>query len=306
VAQIDYTVDQRIGPEILKGTADSYRRLRNTLRYMLGALGDWDVAGRVEASDMPELERWVLHRLAVLDAEVRKGYAAYDFQGVFQKLFTFATSDLSAFYFDIRKDALYCDAADSPRRRAALTVLDALFHRLTTWLAPILTFTMEEVWLNRFPGPDSSVHLMDFPPTPADWRDDALAAKWSKIRAARRVVTGALEIERREKVIGASLEAAPVLYIADPEIAAAVKSVDMADLCITSGLTLVEGDPPADAFRLEGPAADPGIGVVFAPAPGAKCLRCWKVLEDVGRHEHQQTCQRCDSVLHDLAPPGQA
>ena len=300
VAQTDYTADQRIGQEILKGTSDSYRRLRNTLRYMLGALGDWDEAMRLDGAEMPELERWVLHRMAVLDGEVRKGYAAFDFQGVFQKLFAFATSDLSAFYFDIRKDALYCDQVDSLRRRAALTVMDLLFHRLTTWLAPILTFTMEEVWLNRFSGPDSSVHLQDFPGTPAEWRDDALAVKWSKVRAARRVVTGALEIARRDKVIGASLEAAPVLYIADPEVAAAVKSVEMADLCITSGLILAGHEPPAEAFRLD----DPAIGVVFEPAPGAKCQRCWKVLEDVGRHEHLGVCGRCDSVLGDSALGG--
>jgi isoleucyl-tRNA synthetase len=293
VALADTSVDMRVGPEILKSTADSYRRLRNTLRYMLGALDGWDASQSVEASEMPELERWVLHRLSVLDGEVRRGYAAFDFQGVFQKLFTFATSDLSAFFFDIRKDALYCDAADSLRRRAALTVMDALFHRLTTWLAPILAFTMEEVWLNRFPGPDSSVHLVDFPVTPADWRDDALAAKWSKIRAARRVVNGALEIVRRDKVIGASLEAAPVLYIDDPEIAAAVKSVEMADLCITSGLILAEHEPPTEAFRLDNPI----IGVVFEPAPGAKCQRCWKILEDVGRHGRPGVCGRCDSVL---------
>ncbi|MHA1528654.1 MAG: class I tRNA ligase family protein, partial [Alphaproteobacteria bacterium] len=297
VALSDYSVDLRIGPEIMKSTADSYRRLRNTLRYMLGALDGWDETTRVDAAKMPELERWVLHRLAVLDGEVRKGYAAFDFQGVFQKLFTFATSDLSAFFFDIRKDALYCDAADSLRRRAALTVMDALFHRLTTWLAPILTFTMEEVWLNRFPGPDSSVHLVDFPETPAAWRDDALAAKWSKVRAARRVVNGALEIARRDKVIGASLEAAPVLYISDPEIACAVKSVEMADLCITSGLILAEHEPPAEAFRLDDSMTGSGIGVVFESAPGAKCQRCWKVLEDVGRHGHPGVCGRCDSVL---------
>ncbi len=297
VALSDYSVDLRIGPEILKSTADSYRRLRNTLRYMLGALDGWDETTRVDAAEMPELERWVLHRLAVLDGEVRRGYAAFDFQGVFQKLFTFATLDLSAFFFDIRKDALYCDAASSPRRLAALTVMDALFHRLTTWLAPILAFTMEEVWLNRFPGPDSSVHLVDFPETPAGWRDDALAAKWSKIRAARRVVTGALEIARRDKVIGASLEAAPVLYVSDPEIAAAVRSVEMADLCITSGLILAAHEPPAEAFRLD----DPVIGVVFEPAPGAKCQRCWKILEDVGRHRRPGVCGRCDSVLDGAA-----
>jgi isoleucyl-tRNA synthetase len=292
VALSDYSVDLRIGPEILKSTADSYRRLRNTLRYMLGALGGWDGA-RVAAAEMPELERWVLHRLAVLDGGVREGYARHDFQGVFQRLFTFATTDLSAFYFDIRKDALYCDAAASPRRRAALTIMDALFHRLVTWLAPILPFTMEEVWLNRFPGADSSVHLQDFPETPEAWRDDALAAKWSNIRAARRVVNGALEIARRDKVIGASLEAAPVLYVDQPEIAAAVKSVDMAELCITSGLVLAEHQPPAEAFRLENPV----IGVVFEAADGAKCQRCWKILPDVGHHAHAGVCGRCDAAL---------
>jgi isoleucyl-tRNA synthetase len=292
VALSDYSVDLRIGPEILKSTADSYRRLRNTLRYMLGALGGWDEA-RVAAADMPELERWVLHRLAVLDGEVRQGYAEYDFQGVFQKLFTFATTDLSAFYFDIRKDALYCDARSSPRRQAALTVMDALFHRLVTWLAPILVFTTEEVWLNRFPGSDNSVHLQDFPETPPSWRDNGLAAKWSKIRVARRVVTGALEIARRDKVIGASLEAAPVLYIDEPEVAAAVKSVDMAELCITSGLVLAEHQPPAESFRLE----NPSIGVVFERADGEKCLRCWRILPDVGGHTHPGVCGRCDAAL---------
>jgi isoleucyl-tRNA synthetase len=169
VAQTDYAVDQRIGPEILKGTADSYRRLRNTLRFLLGALDGFEESERVAPAEMPELERWVLHRLTELDEEVRKGYAGYDFQRVFQTLFQFCTVDLSAFYFDIRKDALYCDAATSPRRRASRTVLDALFARLVTWLAPMLPFTMEEVWLTRFPGEDSSVHLQDFPATPRDW-----------------------------------------------------------------------------------------------------------------------------------------
>ncbi len=260
---------------------------------MLGALGTRDGTEDVAAAEMPELERWVLHRLAALDAEVRRGYADYDYQAVFQKLFTFATGDLSAFYFDVRKDALYCDAADSPRRRAALTVMEALFHRLVTWLAPIVPFTAEEAWLCRHPGPESSVHLEDFPATPADWRDDALAAKWQKVRAARRVVTGALEIARRDKVIGASLEAAPVLYVDEPETAAAVRSVDMAELCITSALSLAEQPAPDEAYRLD----DPVIGVVFGPAEGSKCLRCWRILPDVGSHAHAGVCARCDAAL---------
>ena len=292
VAQSDYTVDLRIGDEILKGVADSYRRLRNTMRYMLGSLADFTERDRVEPADMPELERWVLHRLAELDQTVREGYAAYDFQGVFQAVFTFATVDLSAFYFDIRKDALYCDG-DTPRRRAARTVLDILFHRLTKWLAPMLTFTMEEVWLERFGGDDSSVHLEDFAETPAAWRDEALAAKWAVVRKVRRVVTGALEVERTAKVIGASLEAAPTVYVND-ETAAVLKTVAFDDLCITSGIAVSTEAAPEGAFTLDDVA---GVAVVFAKATGEKCQRCWKILPDVGAHAHAGVCGRCDAAL---------
>ncbi|MBK1635594.1 isoleucine--tRNA ligase [Rhodovulum adriaticum] len=294
VAQSDYTADLRIGPEILKGVADSYRRLRNTMRFMLGNLAGFTDAERVDPAEMPELERWVLHRLAELDETVRQGFDAYDFQGVFQALFNFATVDLSSFYFDIRKDALYCDGPDSLRRKSARTVLDILFHRLTTWLAPILVFTMEEVWLERFPGDDSSVHLVDIPETPANWRDEALAAKWAGVRQVRRVVTAALEIQRRDKVIGASLEAAPVVHVRDAEVLAALKTVDFADICITSAIQLT-GDPsPNEAFRL--PEVD-GVGVVFEKAEGQKCQRCWKILPDVGAHAHAATCSRCNDAL---------
>ncbi|MCJ1901783.1 isoleucine--tRNA ligase [Paracoccus versutus] len=294
VAQTDYTADQRIGPEILKGTADSYRRLRNTLRFILGNLAGFDEAERVEAAEMPELEQWVLHRLAQIDQQLRKGYEGFDFQGVFQTVFQFATVDLSAFYFDIRKDALYCDAPDAPRRRAARTVLDLLFHRLVTWLAPILPFTMEDVWLSRFPSEDDSVHLRDFPVTPAEWLNESLAAKWDTIRRIRRTVTAALEIKRTDKVIGASLEAAPVVHVEEPEDLKALKSVDFADICITSDLSLTADPAPGEAFRL---SDVPGIGVVFEAAEGEKCQRCWKILPDVGSHRHPGICARCDAVL---------
>ncbi|PTE23169.1 isoleucine--tRNA ligase [Cereibacter changlensis JA139] len=292
VAQSDYTIDLRIGKEILKGTADSYRRLRNTMRFLLGALKGFSEAERVDAAEMPELERWVLHRLAELDVEVRKGYAAYDFQGVFQKLFAFCTTDLSSVFFDIRKDSLYCDAPTALRRRAARTVLDLVFHRLVTWFAPVLVFTMEEVWLQRFP--EGSVHLQDMPETPAGWLDPQLAAKWAGIRQVRRVVTAALEVQRTAKVIGASLEAAPVVHVADADTLAALRSVDFAEICITSDLQLT-GDPePAEAFRL--PEA-PGVGVVFELAEGQKCERCWQILPDVGTHAHPCTCARCNDAL---------
>jgi isoleucyl-tRNA synthetase len=294
VAQSDYTIDLRIGKEILKGVADSYRRLRNTMRFLLGNLAGFDEAERVEPADMPELERWVLHRLAELDSEVRNGYARYDFQGVFQKLFAFATTDLSAVYFDIRKDALYCDPATSLRRRAARTVLDLAFARLTAWLAPVLVFTMEEVWLCRHPGADSSVHLQDMPLTPATWLDPGLAAKWEGIRAVRRVVTGALEVQRTAKVIGASLEASPMVHVADTAVLAALQSVDFGNLCITSSISVSADPAPAGAFRL---ADVPGVGVVFAEAEGEKCQRCWQILPDVGHHKHPGTCARCDSAL---------
>ncbi len=294
VAQVDYTADQRIGPEILKGTADSYRRLRNTLRFVLGNLDGFSDAERIDPAEMPELEQWVLHRLAQIDHQLRKGYDAYDFQGVFQTVFQFATVDLSAFYFDIRKDALYCDAPGSARRRAARTVLDILFHRLVTWLAPILPFTMEDVWLSRFPSDDDSVHLHDFPTTPADWLNEPLASKWEGIRRARRAVTAALEIKRSDKVIGASLEAAPVVHIRDEDMLKALKSVDFADICITSGMHLTADPIPAEAFRLPDIV---GVGVVFEEAEGQKCQRCWKILPDVGTHQHPGTCARCNEVL---------
>ncbi len=293
VAQTDYTNDQRIGDEILKGTADSYRRLRNTMRYMLGALNDFTEADRVDVADMPELERWVLHRLAELDTVVREGYARFDFQGVFRAIFEFATLDLSSFYFDIRKDALYCDA-DTLRRRATRTVLDLLFHRLTTWLAPVLVFTMEEVWLERFDGKGSSIHLEDIPTTPDGWLDDELAAKWARVRAARRVVTAALEVQRTDKVIGASLEAAPTVYVEDAEQRAALESVSFEDVTITSAITVTGDAAPADAFRVPDIA---GVAVSFAKADGAKCARCWKVLPDVGSHSHEGVCARCDEAI---------
>jgi len=187
---------------------------------------------------------------------------------------------------------LYCDG-DSLERRAARTLLDILFHRLTTWLAPMLVFTMEDVWLQRFPGADSSVHLQDFPETP-DWRDASLAARWESIRKVRRVVTGAIEVERTAKVIGASLEAAPTVYV-DAGTKALLDSVNFADICIVSDITVLSDTPPNGAFALQEDSA--GTAVVFAKASGEKCQRCWKILPDVGTHRHEGVCGRCDEAL---------
>jgi isoleucyl-tRNA synthetase len=280
VASTDYADDQRVGPEILKGTSENYRKLRNTFRYMLGAvdgLKDWE---QVYAADMPELERYVLHLLWTLDQTVREAYRVYDYKKVTASLMQFMNTDLSAFYFDIRKDTLYCDPWSSLKRRSCRTVIDQLFHCLTTWWAPILVFTTEEAWLQRFAGEGSSVHLMQFAKTPVEWRDDALAAKWEKIRDVRSVVTGALEIQRANKSIGSSLEAAPVVHVQlDAEDVAALRSIEFADICITSAISIVEGVAPADAFKLD---AVKGVGVEFQKAEGAKCARSWRISKDIG------------------------
>jgi isoleucyl-tRNA synthetase len=228
---------------------------------------------------MPELERYMLARLAELDEVVREGYAAFDFKRVFHALLNFAVNDLSAFYFDVRKDTLYCDPYDSIARRAALTVLDQIFLALTAWLAPMLCFTMEEAWANRFPTDKGSVHLRTFPEISGEWRDEALAEKWRKIRAIRRVVTGALEIERKEGRIGSSLEAAPRVHVADAELRATLRGVDLAEIAITSGIEVKSGTGPAKAFRLP---EVPGVAVVFERATGTKCARSWKILPEVG------------------------
>jgi isoleucyl-tRNA synthetase len=277
VCAADYADDLRIGPEILKTTVETYRKLRNTLRWMLGNLAHLH-GERVALAHTPDLERLMLHRLTEVDAIIRGAYADFDYKRIFAALNTLMTVDLSAFYFDIRKDALYCDPYSSVTRKACLTVLDHLFRCTVTWLAPILCFTAEEAWLARDPSA-VSVHLEPFPEVPAAWRDEALAEKWRKVRQVRRVVTGALEIERAQKRIGSSLEAHPLVHISDPDLFAAVVDVDLAEVCITSGLALVEGEGPADAFRLPDVA---GVAVVPELAAGRKCARSWKISPAVG------------------------
>jgi isoleucyl-tRNA synthetase len=294
VCASDYADDLRIGPEILKTTIDTYRKLRNTVRWMLGSLAHLRADDRVAFADMPELERLMLHRLFELDRQVRQGYAEFDYKRIFAALNSFMTSDLSAFYFDIRKDALYCDPISSTTRRACLNVLEHLFRCTVTWLAPMLPFSAEEAWLARYApamqkrqgrgaherhAPQESVHLELFPNVPSSWRDDELAEKWRKVRLVRRVVTGALEIERAHKRIGSSLEAAPVVYVSDLDLFAALVDVDLAEISITSAATIIEGAGPPDAFRLDEVA---GVAVDVRLAQGKKCARSWKILPSVG------------------------
>ena len=297
----DYSEDLRIGPEIIKYHADIYRRLRNTLRFLLGNLNGFDPADTMAPDEMPDLERWVLHRLWELDGRVRRACLDYEFHSLFTELHNFCTVDLSSFYFDIRKDSLYCDHPDEPRRRAALCVLDHLFHCLCAWLAPVISFTAEEAWLTRFPGEDESVHLRQFPEIPPAWRDDRLAGRWEKIRALRRAVTGALEIERAEKRIGSSLQAHPVIH-ADADYLEAMAGLDCAEIAITSGATLIEGEAPEGAFRLEDV---PGAGIQPGLAEGEKCVRCYKFLGEVGTiAEHPELCHRCADAVERMEEVG--
>lgn len=297
VVASDYSEDLRIGKDILKYQVDAYRRLRNTLRYLLGALDGFEEAEKVPLAEMPELERWVLHRLAELDSSLRRWVEDFDFHELYRAVHDFCAVDLSAFYFDVRKDVLYCDTPDSLRRRACRTVMDLLFDYLTAWLAPIICFTAEEAWWARGKAPES-VHLRCYPEAPAEWRDDDLADKWARVRAARRVVTGALELERAAKRLGSSLQAAPLVQVEDEELRRLLEELDFAEVCITSAIELTAEDPGAEAYRYD---EVPGVAVVIRLAPGEKCERCWRVLPEVGSNaEVPKTCGRCAEAVSRL------
>ena len=277
-ATVDYSEDQRIGKTILATTTDAYRKLRNTIRYLLGAVAGFSDEERIGYEAMPPLERYILHRLWELDGLVRRSYEAYAFQDVMRALVEFCQGDLSTLFFDIRKDALYCDRPDSERRRAARTVMDAVFERLTIWLAPLMCFTTEQAWTLRFPDAGSNC-LRVIPETPAAWRNDAEAARWARVEQVTRVVTSALEVERRDKRLGGALEAAPVVHIADPALIAAFEGLDAAEVFRTSQATLASGDGPAAAFRLD---EVKGVAVEPLRAEGRKCARSWRILPEVG------------------------
>jgi len=293
VMSSDTSEDLRIGPEILKQQAELYRRLRNTLRWVLGSLDGFTAAEAVPVAEMPELERWLLHRLTEMDARIRAAATSFDWTGTYPALHSFCATDLSAFYFDVRKDALYCARPDDPVRRAARTVLDQLHRCLCIWLAPVLCFTAEEAWCARF-GEDDSVHLQLFPSLPANWADPALAARWERVREIRRVITGALERARAEGLIRASLQARAVVHL-DHAAQQMLTAADWADLAIVSAVDFSLAELPADAFQL---AEVPGVAVRIEAAPGTKCARCWRVLPEVGRHAaHPALCLRCADAV---------
>ena len=274
IAQTDYFEDVRIGKEVLAGTGDTYRKLRNTFRYLLGALDGFTDEERVAVADMPELERYVLHLLGKLDVELRAAAEAYEFNRYARALTDFANEDLSAFFFDIRKDSLYCDAADDPKRRAYRTVLDLLFHALVRYAAPILAFTAEEVWQARFPSEDGSVHLLEWPELPALPADDAVSTNWDDVRRLRERVTEAIEPLRREKIVRSSLEA----EVTVPELP--LPEDALAEAFIVASVAKGEGDMD-------------GVGVVRTHRH--KCGRCWRHLPEVAVDD--ALCHRCTEVV---------
>ena len=279
VVSSDFTEDLRVGQEIMKANVESYRKIRNTFRFLLGNLHEFKDEEIVPYHEMPELEKYILHKLSIIDEKVKKNYREYDLKSVFQDLLNFSNLDLSSFYFDIRKDTLYCDSPNSLSRRATRTVLDIIFNYLVVWFSPILCFTTEEVLSSRFPDNKSSIHESSFSEINEEWNNKELFAKWEKIRSVRKVVTGAIELERQEKRIGSSLEAFPTVFISDKEYLKIFSDIDLAEIFITSQAILKEGDGPSDAFRLDEMKM---VSVECNLSNGRKCNRSWKILPEVG------------------------
>jgi isoleucyl-tRNA synthetase len=284
VALVDYAEDQRIGKQILQTTVDAYRKLRNTVRYLLGALADFDEAERLPYAEMPPLEKFVLHRLHELDGQVRAAYADYRFQDVVRPVLEFCSNDLSALYFDVRKDSLYCDRPDAVRRRAARTVMDEVFKRLTAWLAPLTPFTMEEAWTTRFPEGGSNCARV-IPETPGEWRNEAEATRWASVERILSLVTMGLEIDlRREKLIGNSLDAHATVY-ADADVADLFSGTGMptdefaAEIFRTSTASI---KPKSAAVQDGHDRVDEEFLVVTQPSSLPKCARSWRRVPDVG------------------------
>ena len=284
VVSSDYYDDLRIGGEILKRQSDHYRRIRNTLRYLLGALDGFGEAEKIDPEQMPELERWVLNRLAELDQSVRAKTEQYDFHGIFTELHDFCNGDLSAFYFDIRKDMLYCDHPSDEARRSARTVMDITLRCLISWIAPILCFTADEAWLAYTGDEDDSIHLHEYQEVPASWADEGLAARWAEIRALRALVNNAIEEARNNELVRSSLQAAVRLNLS-ADHANLVENLDLPSLFITSGVDITSGT-----------ASETNVEIVRAE--GGKCARCWKILPEVEQTEAEDAiCGRCSDVL---------
>ena len=302
VVSSDYTDDLRVGQDIMKANVESYRKIRNTFRFLLGNLNNFSQDEIVDYEDMPELEKYILHKLYLIDLEVRKAYENYDLKSVFQTLLNFSNLDLSSFYFDIRKDTLYCDSPKSNNRKSTRTVLDLLFNYLVTWFAPILCFTTEEVRKSRFPEINNSVHEMEFLETKDVWNNSKLFEKWENIRSIRKVVTGAIELERKEKRIGSSLEAKPIVFVSNEDYIELLRNIDLPEIFITSQAELRSEEGPKNAFTLDDIS---DVSVICEIAEGNKCNRSWKILPEVGTdNDYPDLSLRDANVMREINVKG--
>ena len=282
----------------MKANVESYRKIRNTFRFILGNLDNFSEEEIIPYNEMPELEKYILHKLFLINDQVRNGYESYDLKSVFQTLLNFSNLDLSSFYFDIRKDSLYCDSPNSNVRKSTRTVLDILFNYLVTWFAPILCFTSEEVRKSRFPEAKDSIHELSFINIKDEWFNSELYKKWEEIRSVRRVVTGAIELERKEKRIGSSLEAFPTVYVTDNKYNKILQDIDLPEIFITSQAELRLEKGPEDAFRLD---EIKNISVICNLAKGNKCNRSWKILPEVGTDkDYPDLSLRDASVMREI------
>jgi len=302
VVSSDFTDDLRVGQDIMKANVESYRKIRNTFRFLLGNLDNFSEDEVVDYKDMPELERYILHKLCLIDNEVRESYENFDLKSVFQILLNFSNLDLSSFYFDIRKDSLYCDSPKSNIRKSTRTVLDLLFNYLVRWFAPILCFTAEEVRKSRFPDLNNSIHEMQFLNVKDEWNNSELFEKWERIRSIRRVVTGAIELERKEKRIGSSLEAKPIVFISNDDYADTLRDIDLPEIFITSQAALRNEKGPENAFTLD---EINDVAVICDIAEGNKCSRSWKILPEVGTDkEYPDLSLRDAEVMREINDKG--
>ena len=288
VVASDYYDDLKLDNSILKAQTDSYRRIRNTFRYLIGNLNGFNENEKISFEEFPELEKYILHRLWEVDHLIEENVKTFNFHQMFTTLFNFCSNDLSAFYFDIRKDVIYCDSYNSIKRKASRSVLDIIFNHLVRWLAPILVFTCEEAWKSM--GKSSSVHLENFLKTPNEYKNENLNKKWSIVKNIRKVITGALEKKRADKLIGSSLEAHIKVYLSD-SINQEINNIKLDDIAITSSYAVFSYDENSPGFKVEDIA---GVSVEVENAHGKKCNRCWKYSKI---DNNKDICNRCEEAI---------
>jgi len=291
VVASDYSEDLKIDNQIINYQIDSYRKIRNTIRFLLGNLNNFSVNEAVELEQMPDLEKYILNKVSQMNTELKSLVQKHDYHGIFVKLLNFCTLDLSAFYFDIRKDSLYCDGKDSLKRRSVSTCLHILFDFLSKWFSPIISFTSEEAWQSRHQDNSTSILSQTITDKDFTYSYSNLEKIFDELKRVRKSVTAALEIKRNEKLIGSSLQAKAIIYIPS-EIKQILSTLDLAEMCIVSGVEIkdiAEKTPSSMNFEEE------DIFVDISLAEGDKCQRCWTILPEV-KDNQDHLCSRCDNV----------